>query len=65
MELFAKIVKGFQLLNNFVKQSFLDLWLGTDCTSGSCEFGKKIDLKRSNNEKDKSIPKVLSWDWHF
>ena len=31
MKLFAKMVKGFQLLINFTKSSVLDVWQGPEC----------------------------------
>ena len=33
MELFAKLVNGFQLSTNLAKSSILDIWLGFEYTS--------------------------------
>ena len=38
MELFAKIVNEFQLLNIFEKSSILDVWRGIECASGTRFF---------------------------
>ena len=36
MELFAKIINGLKLLNILTKGSILDIWLGSEYTSGDC-----------------------------
>ena len=38
MELFAKIVNGFQLSTIFTKKSILDVWLSSECASILCHI---------------------------
>ena len=44
MEFFVKIVKVFQLLTIFAKSSVFDIWLGSNYTSGTCNYKPQYNL---------------------
>ena len=45
MELFAKLVKGFQQLNFFAQSSILDIWLGSECSSIFHNFRQRLFIE--------------------
>ena len=50
MELFAKIVKGFQLLTIFIKSSILDIRIGSEYAS-ECRDARKLNKVEFGNLK--------------
>ena len=51
MELFAKIVNGFQLLAIFAKNSILDVWQASEYASGNIDLRLSTDYYLSEQKK--------------